>query len=338
MRNIVIIGGGVAGLSALNRFADLGITATLIESGDYPAHKICGEFFSPESVPILEKWGLSPSTEMNQISLITKQSSLKFTLPQPAVSQSRFEFDQALVMRAKEKGALILTKTKVLKIEKEKIILDNGEVLFYSDLIVSAGRFFANASPPQYFGIKGHLKGLEIGNTLEMFPFQGGYAGLSPIENGCANFACLIHKGQHTMKTPLQSVFQLAPHLEKRLEKAVLIFNDWMICKVPAFGIKKTTLLSNTYFIGDAAGTIPPASGLGLSLAITSGYMVADYVLKRDYVGFKRAWEKKYQKTFFYGQLLHHLFMNRLLFSTGIRIGKLFPSMALGLFKMTRIH
>lgn len=336
LRKIVIIGGGVAGLSALNRLADLGVQATLIEGGEYPAHKICGEFFSPESASILSQWNVDSPVEIDQISFRTAESSLNFPLPFPAQSQARFDFDFRLVKRAREKGAVVFTHTKVTKIEKKEIYLDNGNVIDYTDLIMSAGRFYKSREP-EYVGIKGHLKGLELNGHLEMFPFEGGYGGLSPIGEGSANFACLIHKNKHRMATPLQSVFQLAPQLEKRLEKGSLIYQDWMVCPVPPFGIKKTGSVSHTYFIGDAAGTIPPASGLGLSLALSSGYMVADYAIRGDYLGFQKAWNKKYQSVFRYGQCLHHLMMRPLLFRPGMKLGQLFPAIGPQLFKMTRI-
>jgi flavin-dependent dehydrogenase len=36
----VIVGGGIAGLCAANQLCDQGITPLVIESGDYPSHKI----------------------------------------------------------------------------------------------------------------------------------------------------------------------------------------------------------------------------------------------------------------------------------------------------------
>lgn len=334
MKTIVIIGGGVAGLAALNQLADLGIAATLIEGGDYPAHKICGEFFSPECLPILEEWNVLPGAEIKKISLIAANSSLHFSLSKPARSQSRFDFDFRLAKRAEEKGAKILTRTKVSKIEKDKVHLDNGEVLLYTDLIVSAGRFFGTGEL-QYIGIKGHLRGLEV-NHLEMFPFQGGYGGLSPIGEGLANFACLIRRNNYTAADPLKMVFESAPQLKRRLENGVLAFDDWMISPIPSFGIKKTPSWDNAYFIGDAAGTIPPASGLGLSLAIASGCMVAGYALKGDFLGFKKDWRKKNRRVFAYGRCLHYAFMTDFISHSAIKIGNLFPSLAKKIFQLTR--
>lgn len=336
MRKIVIIGGGVAGLSAVNRLADLGISAVLIEGGNYPAHKICGEFFSPESAAILKEWGICTASQINRITFTSARSSLSFSIDAAAQSQSRFEFDAFLARRAKEKGALILTNTKVVKIEKGEVHLDSGEKVNYTDLIISAGRFFKGAEP-EYMGIKGHLRGLEVENHLEMFSFEGGYAGLSPIGGGLANFACLLKKNQQRALPPLETVFQLAPHLEKRLKMGTLIFNDWMVCPVPPFGIKKRETQENTYFIGDAAGTIPPASGLGLSLALISGSMVADYAQKGDYLGFEKAWKKRFARVFFFGKCLHHLMMSPQAANLGIQLGQLFSSIPPRIFQMTRI-
>lgn len=335
MKNIVIVGGGVAGLSALNRLADLGVSATLIEGGGYPAHKICGEFFSAESMPLLEKWDLPPLATIDSISLATRRSSLTIPLSPPARGEARFDFDLRLLKRAEAKGARILTHTKVLSIEKGKLTLDNNETILYTDLIMSTGRLFGS-SEPRYIGIKGHLTGIELNQQLEMYPFPGGYGGLSPIGKGQVNFACLI-RGLATFSDPIKSLFKLAPHLAKRLEAGSLSFSDWMVGKVPSFGIKQVPSWPNTYFIGDAAGTIPPASGLGLSLAITSGYIAADYALKGDFLGFKKEWEKRYARVFAYGHLLHHTLMTPLLYHSAIKLGGLFPSLAPRLFQLTRL-
>lgn len=339
MKHIIIIGGGVAGLSALNRLADLGTLSTLIESGSYPAHKLCGEFFSPESYPILSEWNLLPPTKIDKISLHSVNRTLTFSLESPAQSQSRYEFDKKLADRAKEKGCTLLTNIKVAKINAKNVVLENGSVLPYSSLIVSAGRFFGvdQVFTPQYIGIKGHLKGIANNDHLEMFVFRNGYAGLSPIGNTASNFACLFHKSLKAEMPIIEALYQAAPHLKKRLEQGTLIFKDWITSPVPPFGLKNNPHQPNVYFIGDAAGTIPPASGLGLTLALTSGYLVADYVLKEDPVGFQIAWKQKFSKCFLYGKLLHTAFMNPLISGSALALGNLFPTLPPAIFSQSRI-
>jgi hypothetical protein len=50
MRNleIIIIGGGLAGLSAGIHLSKKGISVTIIEKNVFPKHKVCGEYISNE--------------------------------------------------------------------------------------------------------------------------------------------------------------------------------------------------------------------------------------------------------------------------------------------------
>ncbi len=331
MKNVLIVGGGIAGLSALNRLVDLGISATLIESGTYPSHKICGEFFSSECLPILSSWDVEPIEKIEHISLVTAHRTLSFPLPDPARSQPRYTFDHSLVRRAEKKGAQILTSTKVQKIRTTQILLENGDVLPYSDLIISSGRFFGALSAPLYKGCKGYFQNLNV-RGLEMYPFRGGYAGLSPSGDGNSNFTCLMPKDYD-----LEKLFKSVPHLANRLQKGQLNSTEWMTCLVPPFGIKKNSLQKNTYFIGDAAGTIPPASGLGLSIALTSGYMAAEYVAKGGFEEFQKAWHRRYSKTFLYGHFLHWMLTHPAACHSALRLEKFFPNFPLALFSKTRL-
>lgn len=336
MKNIVIVGGGIAGLSALNGLIDLGISATLIESGSYPSHKLCGEFLSPESIPLLTKWDVMPPTRIEKISIISDKDSFQFSLPLPACSESRFEFDIKLVNRAIKKGARILMNAKVVNIEKDNILLDNGERLPYTDLIMSTGRLFGTTSP-MYYGFKGHFEGIDLQKELEMYPFKGGYGGISSIGKGQVNVACLIAKTHNILNDPLKSLFLLAPALKKRLEKGSLILTDWIIGQIPKFGIKNPPAWKNTYFIGDAAGTIPPATGLGLSLALNSGYMAAEFAKNGDYQGFKWNWTKRYAYVFKYGQALHYCFTHPTASRSILQLTKIFPQLPPKLFAWTRL-
>ncbi len=336
MKNIIIVGGGIAGLSALNGLIDLGIPATLIESGSYPSHKICGEFISPESIPILTKWDVMPHTRIEKISIISEKDTFSFSLPLPACSESRFEFDMKLVNRALNKGARIIMNTKVVNIEEDNVLLDNGERLTYTDLMMSTGRVFGSTTP-MYYGMKGHFAGIDLENELEMYPFQGGYGGISSIGKGQVNVACLIAKTHNIHNDPIKSLFLLAPALEKRLQKGSLVLTDWIVGQIPKFGIKNPPAWKNTYFIGDAAGTIQPATGLGLSLALNSGYMAAQFAQNGDCQGFKRYWRKTYSSVFKYGRALHYCFTHPMASRSILELTKIFPQIPPRLFAWTRL-
>ena len=53
MRNqkIVIIGGGLAGLTAGIHLSKIGLSVQIFEKNDFPKHKVCGEYISNEVLP-----------------------------------------------------------------------------------------------------------------------------------------------------------------------------------------------------------------------------------------------------------------------------------------------
>src|SRR5215216_4329569 len=56
-----VVGGGPAGCSAAISLAAGGARVVLLEARAYPHDKLCGEFLSPECVPLLGALGLSPA-------------------------------------------------------------------------------------------------------------------------------------------------------------------------------------------------------------------------------------------------------------------------------------
>ena len=100
-RPIEIVGGGLAGLSLGCVLARAGVPTTIFEAGDYPRHRVCGEFIC----------GLRPEVEQ-QLKLDTvlgdacrhhrigwhwnEQPIGANTLPQPALGLSRHALDDRL--------------------------------------------------------------------------------------------------------------------------------------------------------------------------------------------------------------------------------------------------
>ena len=56
--DVIIIGGGLAGLTTAIHLSKYGLKVTLIERNKYPKHKVCGEYISNEVLPYLEWLGL----------------------------------------------------------------------------------------------------------------------------------------------------------------------------------------------------------------------------------------------------------------------------------------
>ena len=57
---VLIVGGGLAGLTAAVHLSKEGIDVVLIEKSKYPYHKVCGEYISNEVIPYLNRLGIDP--------------------------------------------------------------------------------------------------------------------------------------------------------------------------------------------------------------------------------------------------------------------------------------
>lgn len=353
VENCVIVGGGVAGLSAANQLADAGLTPLLIEANDYPSHRICGEFLSSECLPILERWEIPFSTPIQQCRLFSGKMKTSFQLPTQAASCSRFIFDSMLQKRAEKNGARILTRTTVSSLtfhEGSKcyeLNLSNGEEIKARHLILGTGRIpkmneEKKSFLPKYVGFKAHFEGMGNSHSIDMYFMNGGYLGVSPIDVNTTNIACIMRRECvadlnqiHTLISGLLE--QKTMHsLRERLAHARMLFPNWLTGVIPEFGIRDNPSWDRVFWIGDAAGSIPPISGDGLAIAITSGCMAADYFLNSDAKTFQQAWLNRYQKRFLWATRLHTFMLSRWMSTIGIGTSKIFPFINSTLWKLTR--
>ena len=101
LRPIRIIGGGLAGLAlgaAMRRF---GVPVTVFEAGNYPRHRVCGEFLSGVGDDELAELGIGDVAEgaprhEETLWFARDRRILEQRLPEPALAISRHVLDAAL--------------------------------------------------------------------------------------------------------------------------------------------------------------------------------------------------------------------------------------------------
>lgn len=343
----VIVGGGVAGLSAANALADAGLGPLLIEAGEYPAHRICGEFLSPECLPILRRWDIVLPISIQECHLFNRQKRMGFQLPAKAGSCSRYIFDEMLHKRALSKGARILTNTTVSSLDLPQkhsqpytLNLSTGQIIKSNHLILGTGRIpNMNQNPtPKYMGFKAHFEGIFVNHVLEMHCFNGGYLGISPVDETTSNIACLVKRESIDDINPHTFISSLLEEksLQERLLNAIMLFSNWLTGQLPEFGIRTQPAWDRVFWIGDAAGSIPPISGEGLAIGITSGCMAAEYFMKSNAAKFNQAWLKRYRSRFFWACRLHRIMLSPWMNKVAIDACHLFPSLPPLVWNLTR--
>jgi len=105
------VGGGPAGSAAAIAALSEARSVHIFEKSGFPRHKVCGEFLSPEIVPLLESLGiwqefllLRPAHIQRTILHFGARSN-QSQLPDGAFGLSRYEFDRLLFEKAIALGA-----------------------------------------------------------------------------------------------------------------------------------------------------------------------------------------------------------------------------------------
>lgn len=341
----VIIGGGIAGLSSAIRLAELGEQPLLIEGGSYPCHKVCGEFLSPECIRYLENWKIHP-VPISQAVISTSSNAHIFSFSSQAGGISHLQLDPALADYAIKCGVKIKTETRVVSFSPKKlatdvhqILLSNEESIEAANVIIATGRipsYQSEAPQMKYMGFKAHFENIPSkSGTLEMFSLPGAYVGVSPIEDNKFNVAGLV-KLQSDHSKDIQSLITQNPQLESYLSRGKNLFERWMITQIPEFGIKKTPDWVDAYFIGDAAVTVPPACGNGLSMGIFGGRLAAEYAIRHQAQEFKSLWSQRCSSQVFWAKLLHRVMLNPSYANSVISVANLFPYVSKKIYELTR--
>src|ERR1035438_30145 len=99
-KSITIVGGGLAGLTLGIGLRQRGARVTICEAGNYPRHRVCGEFINGRGQATLDRLGLREMIDRaGAVSARTTaffsatQSTAPRPLPSPAICLSRFTPD-----------------------------------------------------------------------------------------------------------------------------------------------------------------------------------------------------------------------------------------------------
>lgn len=273
-RSITIVGGGPAGLSLGIALRQKNIEVRLYEAGDYPRHKVCGEFISGEGLHHLREWGLidrlrnAGARDLTTISFLAEQSRLgPRALPAPALGVSRFSLDHLLAKKFAEDGGRLLVRTRW------------SDGTGSEGCIRAAGRSPGPRSAWRWFGLKAHAREVRLGADLEMHFRRDGYVGLCQLDDEWVNVCGLFRT-----RDPVPELSRAWPDflrgpagtlLSDRLEHAVLERKTF--ASVAGLGFSPQPMISPAECaVGDALGMIAPVTGNGLSLAFESAFLAAD--------------------------------------------------------------
>lgn len=259
MKPVEIAGGGLAGLSLGISLRKRGVPITIMESGSYPRHKVCGEFIcgveraTLQSLGIVELFDRSPSYSRSAWFRGDAEIS-RNDLPNPAWGISRYEMDDWLQQEFRKLGGKLITRQRAKPAPREGFVW-------------CAGR---KPQPSKWIGLKTHIRGYELAEPLEMHMGRGGYAGLVEVEDGWVNICGLFKKRRDisARKEALLPAYLGACGLHDLAEKTrTCEWREGAFSAVAGFQLGHQQKGSELIVVGDAESMIPPFTGNGMSMA-----------------------------------------------------------------------
>lgn len=322
MENIVIAGGGIAGLSCLNALLDQGLDPLLLEAGTIGSPKVCGEFLAPSAVAALVKWGMETSQQVHQAQFFVGNNMMSFRFDQPAGAVARSEAELFLAERARKKGGRIkencLIKEMVPATEKTPycFYLENEESIFADTVFFATGRLAPTKTRPKfiYRGMSTHVQGILSPATLCMYSAKNIYLGIIPVSATTSNIACLI-KCKVLEKAVSQPAFfrelvQYNVGLKKLCAEFDLENANWLQSSIPPFGIRELPQWPRAFWIGDALASFPPAAGLGFAHSINSAVMAVAHFLQNNPAAYRKMYRREIRKKLLIAKCLNKILLN----------------------------
>ncbi|RPD99679.1 NAD(P)/FAD-dependent oxidoreductase [Aureibaculum marinum] len=297
-KDVIIIGGGLAGLVSALHLSKYGIEVLVIEKNEYPSHKVCGEYVSNEVLPYLKFLGFNPlefgAKKITNVAISTVKSKLmQAKLPLGGFGISRYCLDYSLAQKVIKNGVEILrdtvievsfqndTFTIVTKNERElnsKIVI--GSYGKRSNIDVKLNRnFIKNESP--YLAVKTHAKGNFPDDLVALHNFKGGYCGVSKVENNHINLCYISNykffKKYKNINDFQKNVLYKNTYLKEVFENSIPVFENPLTIGQVSFSSKKP-VENHIIMCGDTAGMIHPLCGNGMSMAIHSAKMASELI------------------------------------------------------------
>jgi menaquinone-9 beta-reductase len=342
MYDVIIAGGGLAGLALSIQLGKTGYRVALFEKEAYPFHKVCGEYISLESWNFLEELGL-PLSDWNlpviRSLLLSAPDGrwLQRELPLGGFGISRYKIDAALAVIARQNGVALYESTRVtdIRFEKQQFIVQTSAGDFSARVVcgtygkrgnldVRWKRAFLRKKSGKlnnYVGVKYHVTGDLPAEQIGLHHFRNGYCGISKIEDDrfCLCYMTTAENlriSGNSIREMETTILQQNPYLKRIFTQTTRVFEQPLTISQISFE-RKTQVEDHVLLIGDAAGMAPPLSGNGMSMALHGSKIafryivsfltgeIARYELEQEYTD---RWNRQFGKRLWMGRLLQRWF------------------------------
>ena len=325
--DVLIVGGGPAGLAAAIAARQKGFDVAVIDGMAPPIDKACGEGMMPETLAVLNQLGVKFAPDdghhFRGISFVQEDASVVADFPQgQAIGLRRPLLHERLLARAEESGVRFLWKTPVTGIGANHVYSSRGTLratwIIGADGHGSRVRRWSgldsSVGSRHRFATRRHYRLKPWSQYSEVHWSNHAQAYVTPI--GFQEI-CVVVMAENPHHASFESALAEMPNLKEKLSGAELCSRERGALTV--MRSLRRVYRNNVALLGDASGGVDAITGDGLRIAFRQAFALADAMHAGDLSQYQRAHRQLARRPMMMGNLLLWLGRNPRIRSRAIR-------------------
>jgi flavin-dependent dehydrogenase len=323
LHDAAVIGAGPAGSAAARLLAEAAWSVALVEKAEFPRRKVCGEFISATTMPVLEACGVAArfmaaaGPPVNRVGVYAGDAML-CARPEQVLGRAlgREHLDVMLRDAAVAAGARLIQPAEVMAVRRH----DGGFICELDDRREVAARFLVVACgswnskgvyalpssqprPSDLFAFKAHFTKSRLPpGLMPLLAFPGGYGGMVQTDGGRMSLSCCIRRdallrvrrrhGGRAADAVLAHILETTRGARLALDDAGL--EGHFLSTGPIHPGMRARHDDGIFFTGNIAGEAHPVIAEGISMAIQASALLAELLIAHRGERYARAWKRRF--------------------------------------------
>lgn len=291
--DVVVVGGGPAGLAAAIVAAELGASVLVVEQRPFPPDKACGEGLLPPAVRALERLGVLPEIPAEErrafggIRFVQGDGeSITLPLLYGGLGVRRTALVEAMARRAAQLGVTLADRIAVHGVERDatRAVVRTAQGDVGARLVIAAdglhsplrraARLNAPASERRRFAIRQHFAIRPWSDCVEVYVDALGEAVVTPISENAINVNTVWDSSPGVEPPSLDALGGRFPTLAARLAGAAPL--STLRGAGPMHRLASRRICERMLLIGDAGGFIDSIAADGLSMTFNAALVLRE--------------------------------------------------------------